>query len=148
MQINLRFLSSLWGFKHYYGFLLVHQHSVFVGEEMAVAGYPELVDVLVALGGIDVAALDIVGQEDGVGFDVGEEPAEDFDLVKAVVVHAGAYFLYAELGFRDVDVSVLMAAQGPKYIEVNLARDFQEPCLDHRGVGGCGYVYLYNSLHM
>ena len=55
------FLSSLWGFKHYYGFLLVHQHSVFVGEEGTVFGYPELIDVLVALGGIDVAALDIVG---------------------------------------------------------------------------------------
>ena len=61
---------------------------------------------------------------------MGQEPAEDFDLEKTVV-HPGAYFLYAELGLRDVEVGVPMAAQDSKYIEVNLACDLQELCLDH-----------------
>jgi hypothetical protein len=64
--------------KYYCGLLFVHQFAVFVGKEAAVSTDLKLFDVMILLGGVDVATLHVVGEKDGFRTNLFEESAEDF----------------------------------------------------------------------
>ena len=91
-------LFGFWS-KDKQGLLLVHQFTVFVGEEGAGGTYLQLLDVWVLHGGVDMAALHIVRKENGLGIDLLEKALENFYFAPAATAIDWAMMAPTEVYF-------------------------------------------------